>query len=500
MRRVRFLAMPTYRSACCLTVAILFTTACSDSSGPKPGGPRIRLISGYNVTDTALALLKAALVVEVRDSSGAVAPQGTLVRFTTVMKYGAIPEMLLQHPQYPSEFSILLEAETDATGRARMFVRLGSLAGPARLVVAAPTVAVEDTARYTVLPGNAQRVELSPRDTTLYTGRSFTLRGTVVDAAGNPRTGTVTYTGSVPGVSVGSTGVVSVSAIGRYTVTGTGGGVSGSAGISVVPQGTMAASTVPGVAQQIVVVALDGSGIRYLTSGATGSTSSQPRWIPGTDRIIYSTFTSDRQLLRIVDQSGTVTPFLASPPATMLDQADPSPSLNAPVVYFSAVDTRCSTTLYCLHRSGTDGSAPEPLGALFAPNETTWHPSSSPDGSRVAFVTGGSIIKVFDYASKTVLPWSVPGQYPSWSPDGSRIAFVPQDGGPLHLINAADGSGERVLTPASRPYDVLPISWSSDSKWLLARANAGVLDLIEVATGTVLPLAYSSEFLSASLK
>ena len=91
MRRVRFLPMRKYRPACYLTVAVLLTAACSDSSGPKAGGPRIRLISGSNVTDTAVALLKAALVVEVRDSSGAVAPQGTVVRFTTALKNGATP-------------------------------------------------------------------------------------------------------------------------------------------------------------------------------------------------------------------------------------------------------------------------------------------------------------------------------------------------------------------------------------------------------------------------
>ena len=99
-----------------------------------------------------------------------------------------------------------------------------------------------------------------------------------------------------------------------------------------------------------------------------------------------------------------------------------------------------------------------------------------------------------------MLPWSVSGQRPSWSPDGSRIAFVPEGGGPLHLINAADGSGEQVLTPPDRTYMEASISWSPDSKWLLAKANAGVLDLIEVATGKTLPLAYTEAFQSGSLK
>jgi Tol biopolymer transport system component len=114
-------------------------------------------------------------------------------------------------------------------------------------------------------------------------------------------------------------------------------------------------------------------------------------------------------------------------------------------------------------------------------------------------VTTGTIIRVFDYASKTVSAWGVPGQFPSWSPDGSRIAYVPQLGGTLRLMNS-DGTNQRALTSALRTYVEGPISWSSDSKWLLARSNAGMLDLVDVETGTVLPLPYSTTYPAGSLK
>ena len=507
----RFPSMPTSRAGCCLTAAlvVLVAAACSDSSGPTDGGPvggspKIKLIGGFDVTDTAAALLKEPLVVEVRDSSGAVVPQGTVLRFSALLRDDATQEVQVRSFGSLSDFSSDVEAVTDAAGRAQISVRLGYSAGAARLIVAARTLAVLDTARYTVLPGNATSVRLSPRDTALYVGRSLTLRGGVADRYGNFRTEPVTYAVSAPGVSVSTGGVVSASAIGRYTVTATGGGVPGSVEISVVPQGTMASAANTGVGQKILSVALDGSNLRYLADWISPGVSPQPRWIPGTDRIIYSTYNGTYQVLRIVDQNGTVTPFIASPPPTMTHQAEPAPSLIAPVMYFSAFDSRCSTTVYCLHRSGRDGSAPELLGTLLStligPDAVTGRPSSSPDGLRVAFVTTGPVIKVFDYPSKTVLPWSVPGQRPSWSPDGSRIAFVPEGGGPLHLINAADGSGDQVLTPDSRPYMESSISWSSDSKWLLAKAQAGVVDLIEIATGQTLPLAYTEAFQSGSLK
>ena len=505
----RFPPMRTPRAGCCLTAAlvVLVVAACSDSSGPTDGGPvggspKIKLIGGFDVTDTAAALLKEPLVVEVRDSSGAVAPQGTVVRFTTLLSDDGTLEVTVQSLESASEFAGAVEALTDAAGRAQISVKLGHAAGPARLIVAAPTIAAQDTARYTVLPGNAAVVRVSPRDTTLYAGRSLTLRGSVTDRYGNIRSEPVTYTVSAPGVSVSNSGVVSASAIGRYTVTITSAAVDNfnAAEISVVPQGTMASAANTGVGQKILSVALDGSNLRYLADWISPGVSPQPRWIPGTDRIIYSTYNGTYQVLRIVDQNGSVTPFIASPPPTMTHQAEPAPSLIAPVMYFSAFDTRCSTTIYCLHRSGRDGSAPELLGTLIGPDAVAGRPSSSPDGLRVAFVTTGPIIKVFDYASKTVLPWSVPGQRPSWSPDGSRIAFVPEGGGPLHLINAADGSGDQVLTPPDRTYMEASISWSSDSKWLLAKSNAGVLDLIEVATGKTLPLGYTEAFQSGSLK
>ena len=397
--------MCTSRTGCCLALTVFLTAACSDSSGPKPGGdPRIRLISGFDVTDTVFAELAETLVVEVHDSSGAVAPPGTVVRFTAATN-GGIPEMLMRGvaDASTSGYSELVTAETDASGRAGVFVKLGAVAGPARISVAAPTIAAQDTARYTVLPGNAARITLSLRDTTLYTGRSFTLRADVADAFGNVRAGPVTYTVGGPGVSVSNSGVVSASAIGRYTVTATAGAVSGSADISVVPQGTMAAVANTAIGPRIVSVALDGSDLRNLTKFGSGEIDPQPKWIPGTNNIIYSDYNGTYQRLHIVDQVGKVTAFIPSPPPTMTHQAEPAPSPNAPVMYFSAFDTRCSEIYYCLHRSGRDGSAPQLLGVPFAPDEVTWRPSSSPDGSRVAFVTTGTVIKVFDYASKTVL-------------------------------------------------------------------------------------------------
>ena len=60
--------------------------------------------------------------------------------------------------------------ETDGAGRAGVLVQMGPIAGPARIAVSVPTVGVEDTARYTVLPGQPSAILLTPLDTAVYAG------------------------------------------------------------------------------------------------------------------------------------------------------------------------------------------------------------------------------------------------------------------------------------------------------------------------------------------
>jgi hypothetical protein len=86
--------------------------------------------------------------------------------------------------------------------------------------------------------------------------------------------------------------------------------------------------------------------------------------------------------MRTVDASGKVSTFFPSPPATMTHQAEPSAAANAPVLYFSAYDSRCSGSAYCLFRSGIDGTNPEFLSDVVGLGEADPHPSASPDGRR----------------------------------------------------------------------------------------------------------------------
>ncbi len=100
------------------------------------------------------------------------------------------------------------------------------------------------------------------------------------------------------------------------------------------------------------------------------------------------------------------------------------------------------------------------------------HPSFSPDGNQIAFVSDGEVYAtVVDSAVSPVRLTNGPAGalYPAWSPDGRQIAFVRQNG--LYLIPALGGP-ERRLADLQSPHTInLPIStlsWSPDGKWLAA--------------------------------
>ncbi len=237
-------------------------------------------------------------------------------------------------------FSAFAVGSTDAAGRTAVNVRLGTLAGPARLIVSVPILGFVDTARYTVLPGAAASVTVFPRDTALYQGRSYTLRGGVTDQFGNARSDPVAWTASAPGMSVTSAGVVTGLQFGRYTITGTAGTRSATASVGVVPSGRLTAWKAD--AGRIIAVDMDGSNYRELEPINDGGIGAHPRWIPGTNSVIYTHYDGTIQALHVAEEGGSVRRFFSTLPPEVSHQAEPQPSANGEWLYFSAYDTRCS--------------------------------------------------------------------------------------------------------------------------------------------------------------
>jgi hypothetical protein len=457
---------PLSRRAIAITLAASAIAACSDSTGPG-GGPSIRLLRGSSVSDTVGTTLTQALVVEVHDSSGAPAPEGTLVRFETI---NSEPAQVYAHAQG----SVNNIALTDAAGHASAIVTLGARPGVGHLAVTVPSLGMVEYATYTIMVGNAAHTVITPADTGLYIGNALTLHATVVDRFNNARSDAITWSGPTPGLSVSNAGVVTGSAFGRYYVKATANGVTDSAVVRVLPRGRIA-----GVAGRLSLATMslldtDGSN---LTTPVQASGVNNPKWLPGTTSLVYEQNLNVQQALYRLSADGTTKLFLSPVPATMTRQSEPAPSADGKWVYFTAFDSRCAG--FCVARAASDGSNVEIVIASHART-----PSPSPDGSKFAYVEEfTNLIRVFDVATQTASTWSVAGNGPAWSPDGTQIAYA-TSGGTIAIIRP-DGTPVRTL-PASAGAAVI-YSWSPDGKWIL---NGGAL--VDAVTGESLSLQYRS--------
>ena len=88
-------------------------------------------------------------------------------------------------------------------------------------------------------------------------------------------------------------------------------------------------------------------------------------------------------------------------------------------------------------------------------------PSWSPDGTKIAFVTGADIyvMNAQDGSNQTNLTIDPAFDFdPSWSPDGTKIAFSSDRDGntEIYVMNAQDGSNQTRLTDNAAASDALP--------------------------------------------
>jgi Tol biopolymer transport system component len=160
--------------------------------------------------------------------------------------------------------------------------------------------------------------------------------------------------------------------------------------------------TGPSSARDVWVMNSDGTGQRRLTND--GGSKSTLKWSPDSSRLGYSQSTSSSEV-RVLDVA-----------------------------------------------TGTARSLTQP---------GTWElsPAWSPDGTKIALVSGGRLVVAdADGTGRRQLPTTTQTGSPAWSPDGEHIAFVgtrlfPEQGtryGPLTIADVyvirADGTGERRLT------------------------------------------------------
>src|SRR5258708_18821971 len=145
--------------------------SCSDNTVTGPTGATLRIIAGAGIIDTVTAQPSQALVVEVRGPDGSPAT-GTTVRFLslpidTTHRYSL---GVLVSPPTSTFFGGFDGEHADARGHATTLLQFGGVTGNARVAIQVPEFNLDDTVRYTVRPGAAVGMAVSPRHTALHRG------------------------------------------------------------------------------------------------------------------------------------------------------------------------------------------------------------------------------------------------------------------------------------------------------------------------------------------
>ena len=495
-------------------IALAAMAACADSSGPGDAtGVGIRVVSRTDIRDTVFTTLADPIEVEIRDEAGDLV-RGAVVEFSA-----------LDAPRLPGVGSVYLGGSglsgfrdpaldtTDARGRASMRVVLGEIAGAGGVVVTVPSLSLADTVPMTILPGRAVRFRVEPNDTAVYVGRSYQLRARVADQWNNWRDTTAAYGGAVGGVTVAASGAVTGVAIGRAAIAVRVGSWTDSVRASVVPVGTIAAhGGAVGDAMRVVTVNLDGSGFRvaaietpprHYDGEVPPEHEMAPRWHPAGSSLVYQESRAGgsgtvagfgQRRLFVADLAGNSRPIFQ--PSTFYSDGQPTFSPDGAWVYFVARGT--ANVFNHIWRTRLDGTDAAPVGGV--PNDVDeTRPSVSPDGQWLAYVASGptvsqSTVRVRNLVTGEHTALRASGVSPRWSTRGDVIAYVNSPdysgyAGELRVVRP-DGSGDRHVVSGAAFAPV--VDWSRDDKSIIAsRSSYGGLELIEVVTGSRIPLPYA---------
>ncbi len=194
--------------------------------------------------------------------------------------------------------------------------------------------------------------------------------------------------------------------------------------------------------KRLAIMDYDGAGVQYLTDSSTIVLA--PRFSPGGERVLYTSFETGFPRIRLLDLASVSTRPLAELSGNMTFAPRFSP--DGGTVVFS-LEQGGNTDIYAMALGSAQVSR-----LTNAPSIET-APSYSPDGSRIVFESDRSgNQQLYVMAAGGGEPTRISfgeGRYgtPVWSPRGDLIAFTKQNAGRFHIgVMRSDGSEERLLT------------------------------------------------------
>ena len=225
--------------------------------------------------------------------------------------------------------------------------------------------------------------------------------------------------------------------------------------------------TVEGI-EDIFVMPADGGEVSQVTADSTAIYGLT--WGQDGDRLMYSARRGGIAGLWEVSADGGSPELIRSAnQGTVFSQ----PTLSSTTLAY----TQESTELDVRKLSRSNRRAPFETESLFSSTQKDTHPSISPDGQQVAFVTersgtpevwlakpdGSGLTKVTALGGPQI--HSI-----AWSPDGTQLCFVAQNKGRTDLFTVPTSGGQATRLTQTEAHALVP-RWSRDGRWIYYTSN-----------------------------